>query len=544
VVYEGVELATGEKVAVKVMPNDDQTSLKELQLEIDILKESECPFIVGYRGCYMTEEEYWIVMEMCKGGSVSDLIAALPEEGEEDVDGVDAAPLTETEIRAILASAALGLRYLHGKQSIHRDVKAGNILLTTDGTAKLADFGVSAKLTNTIAKRNTVIGSPFWMAPEVIQETNYDGKADIWSLGITAIEIADGNPPLHKIHPMRAIFMIPSKPPPTLQDPNKWSPAFNNFIQYCLNKKADDRPDIHSVLQHQFIKHEIDALSANPNHPVLKALVERTAQSLKRFHRRRKTESLKNPQLAERLSNIRSKSPKRNGPPDPRRVVDDSTLHRVALPSRRDCVGPGAHAQAHTAGSDQNTIGRQYTRDRGSFQSQQSVDYERLDSFQRTGHEKRDSFLGVPLDTKGSMMVLSKKGHHQPFDSFQRNNGTESKQEETTTGLSSALKYFQQPKAQNPGALTSAKAANVFPGNQVENVNSVPYPLPSSVIVTEFQNKNNLEFEKQNSIQQQLEILEIQYKQDLQQLHTAYMQKKKRLEDELEKSVSDDNGSI
>lgn len=127
-----------------------------------------------------------------------------------------------------------------------RDLKAGNILLSMDGKAKLADFGVSAQLNNTLSKRKTVIGTPFWMAPEVIQESSYDGKADVWSLGITAIEMAEGMPPHFNVHPMRAIFLIPSKPAPRLTDPAKWSNDFNDFIKVCLNKvrhgQAGPRP--------------------------------------------------------------------------------------------------------------------------------------------------------------------------------------------------------------------------------------------------------------------------------------------------------------
>lgn len=119
---------------------------------------------------------------------------------------------------------------------MYRDLKAGNILLSTDGKAKLADFGVSAQLNNTLSKRKTVIGTPFWMAPEVIQESSYDGKADVWSLGITAIEMAEGMPPHFNVHPMRAIFLIPSKPPPKLTEPSKWSNEFNDFIKCCLVK--------------------------------------------------------------------------------------------------------------------------------------------------------------------------------------------------------------------------------------------------------------------------------------------------------------------
>mmetsp|Transcript_42746 Transcript_42746/g.70096 ORF Transcript_42746/g.70096 Transcript_42746/m.70096 type:complete len:204 (-) Transcript_42746:70-681(-) len=169
VVYRGIDKDTNQSVAVKILPNDDQTSVRELQLEIDILKEASCPFVVDYYGCYVLEEEYWIVMEECAGGSALDLIEAAAAGTDTRGGGSGGSPLSEAEVRAVVASAALGLRYLHRNHSIHRDIKAGNILLTANGTAKLADFGVSAKLVNTLKKRNTVIGSPYWMAPGLYQ---------------------------------------------------------------------------------------------------------------------------------------------------------------------------------------------------------------------------------------------------------------------------------------------------------------------------------------------------------------------------------------
>jgi len=154
----------------------------------------------------------------------------------------------------VIRDVLKGLNHLHEKARIHRDIKAGNILLNDKCVAKLADFGVSGQ-SKDFTKHHTVIGTPFWMAPEVIQE-EYDKEADIWSLGITAIEMAEGKPPYYNIHPMRAIFMIPTRPPPKLSNPDQWSPEFISFVAACLQKKPQDRPNALKLLKHPFILKE------------------------------------------------------------------------------------------------------------------------------------------------------------------------------------------------------------------------------------------------------------------------------------------------
>uniref|UniRef100_A0A7S2KFF9 Protein kinase domain-containing protein n=1 Tax=Skeletonema marinoi TaxID=267567 RepID=A0A7S2KFF9_9STRA len=222
---------------------------------------SKCnsPFIVGYFECFvappkkrMEAGEMWIVMEFCDGGSISDLIEAAGGRG--------SFAMPEEAIRAACAGIVLGLEYLHKKEICHRDIKCGNVLLTNDGHVKLADFGVSAELTNTINKRKTVVGSPFWIAPEVIKEAHYDGRADVWSLGITAIEMAEGAPPHSNLNPLRAIFLIPSKPAPTLADPDNWSPEMLDFIRCCCKKDPSERSDSALLTSHPFVKQEVNAL--------------------------------------------------------------------------------------------------------------------------------------------------------------------------------------------------------------------------------------------------------------------------------------------
>ncbi|XP_070534549.1 serine/threonine-protein kinase 3-like [Ptychodera flava] len=239
-VYQAVHKETGQLLAIKQVPVD--TDLQEIIKEISIMQQCDSHYIVKYYGSYFKNTDLWIVMEYCGAGSVSDIMRLRNK------------TLSEGEIAAILQSTLKGLEYLHSRRKIHRDIKAGNILLNNEGHAKLADFGVAGQLTDTMARRNTVIGTPFWMAPEVIQEIGYDCVADIWSLGITALEMAEGKPPYADIHPMRAIFMIPSKPPPTFRHPEKWSADFIDFVNKCLVKNPSERASATQLLQHPFIK--------------------------------------------------------------------------------------------------------------------------------------------------------------------------------------------------------------------------------------------------------------------------------------------------
>lgn len=252
-VFKANHKETGEIVAIKQVPVE--SDLQEILKEITIMQQCNSPHVVRYYGSYFKNRDLWIVMEYCGGGSVSDIVRIRNK------------TLTEEEIATVLQSTLKGLEYLHFMRKIHRDIKAGNILLNTEGQAKLADFGVAGQLTDTMAKRNTVIGTPFWMAPEVIQEIGYNCVADIWSLGITAIEMAEGKPPYADIHPMRAIFMIPTNPPPTFRNPDQWSPEFLDFVKKCLVKNPENRATATQLLQHPFIK------SAKPN-SILRALIQ------------------------------------------------------------------------------------------------------------------------------------------------------------------------------------------------------------------------------------------------------------------------------
>eukprot|EP00754_Rhynchopus_humris_P038526 Rhum_TRINITY_DN21147_c0_g1::Rhum_TRINITY_DN21147_c0_g1_i1::g.173296::m.173296 len=242
-VYKAVRRATGEQEAVKVIPMNEDEGLEDVKREVAILKECDCPYIVAYRGCYFTGSELWISMEYCGGGSV------------QHITSLTGRPLTEDQIATVCREALKGLQYLHQHNKIHRDVKGENILLTNDGRVKLADFGVSAQLATTMSQRNTFVGTTYWMAPEVILEGGYDARADIWSLGITAIEMAELAPPHHALHPMRALFQIPRVAPPALRGPG-WSDTFHSFNDACLRKDIKERPQAYELLEHAFVREE------------------------------------------------------------------------------------------------------------------------------------------------------------------------------------------------------------------------------------------------------------------------------------------------
>jgi len=253
-VYKGRHLRTGQLAAIKCMPVTEDEE-EELKLEINMLKKhSHHPNIATYFGAFIQktgrghDDQLWLVMEYCGAGSVTDLLKSSRGRS-----------LKEDWISYISKGVLKGLAHLHKAKVIHRDIKGQNVLLTSNADVKLVDFGVSAQLDKTIGKRNTFIGTPYWMAPEVIAcdqdpKKTYDSRSDIWSLGITAIEMAEGSPPLSDLHPMRALFVIPRQNPPKLKQRSKWSNSFIGFVQNSLKKDYHERPCADTLLKHQFIR--------------------------------------------------------------------------------------------------------------------------------------------------------------------------------------------------------------------------------------------------------------------------------------------------
>lgn len=235
--YKAIHKKSGDFFAIKIV--EIGTEIESIKREISILKGCHNENIVNYFGSYFKDDSLWLIMEYCAGGSVIDLARLIGK--------------NEHLIASILYGSLKGLEYLHKNKKIHRDIKAGNILLDHLGNIKIADFGVSAELLNTFSDKDTVIGTPFWMSPEVISKSKYNKKTDIWSLGITAIEIAEGEPPYSHIHPIRAMFAIKNSPPQGLSNPNLWSAEFNSFVRKCLTIDPKKRPNTKELLNDPFI---------------------------------------------------------------------------------------------------------------------------------------------------------------------------------------------------------------------------------------------------------------------------------------------------
>lgn len=340
-VYKALHLESRQLVAVKVLQLDPNAGEQQMVAqEIETLKQCESPNIVQYFGSFSrTARELWIVMEFCVGSSLHDIMEARRR------------CLTERQINAVISGALTGLQYLHRHKKIHRDVKSGNLLLSESGVVKLADFGVATTMSNSISRRGTVIGTPFWMAPEVIAggpAAGYDAKADVWSLGITAIELAEGAPPHASLHPMRAIFLIPTRPPPNLTERDRWSESFVDFVTQALVKEVDERPSSEELLAHGFLS----GTQQSEQREVLQGLIAASLEALHSWREEQHKAEAENEasrQVADSqeidLEGIRS-------------VAQALTDFSCASPGESDALPSAAPASVSTLGAGQGAAGR------------------------------------------------------------------------------------------------------------------------------------------------------------------------------------------
>lgn len=250
-VFVAIDSRTGQEVAIKQMILSQQPNPQVVVNEIVLMQDCNHPAIVNYIDSYLVDGCLWVVMEFMDGSDLTSVIEAC-------------APFKESEIATICREVLAGLDHLHQKEIIHRDIKSDNVMMSMNGAVKITDFGFGAQLTNDQDKRKTMVGTPYWMAPEVIKGEYYDTKVDIWSTGIMALEMIDGEPPYMDQPPLRALFLIVSRGRPDFKNPSKMSANFQDFVNQCTITAPAERPSAAELLKHPFLANAPSTASLKP----------------------------------------------------------------------------------------------------------------------------------------------------------------------------------------------------------------------------------------------------------------------------------------
>eukprot|EP00771_Trimastix_marina_P000539 gnl/Trimastix_PCT/1559.p1 GENE.gnl/Trimastix_PCT/1559~~gnl/Trimastix_PCT/1559.p1 ORF type:complete len:335 (-),score=71.51 gnl/Trimastix_PCT/1559:73-1077(-) len=274
-VFRAIHKSTGKLMALKKIIVEDDDEIEDAIMEIEIMREIKSEFSVRYFGSFKESDLcLYVAMELCELGAITNVMRACQR------------TLNEDEIAYVVSNVLRGLKYLHERRKIHRDIKGGNILINKRGEIKLADFGVAAKLTHTYQRRQTFIGSPYWMAPEIIQHNQYSFAVDVWSVGILAIELAEGRPPLYELPYTRALLEIPMKPAPTLSELHPltgvapepaWTADFHDFLACSLQKDPETRWTPDRLLEHPFLASRADD-AQKVSRALVAPLIERASQ--------------------------------------------------------------------------------------------------------------------------------------------------------------------------------------------------------------------------------------------------------------------------
>uniref|UniRef100_A0A7S0ZJV7 non-specific serine/threonine protein kinase n=1 Tax=Timspurckia oligopyrenoides TaxID=708627 RepID=A0A7S0ZJV7_9RHOD len=311
-VYRGYDQKLKKSIAIKVLDlEQQQEEIEIIQREIGVMSQLIHPNVVNYYTSFMNGAQLWIVMEFMNSGSVRDLLDLIEKKSSNSSKQIKT-KLPEDALCELLRSVLRGLHYIHTQRKLHRDIKAANLMLNSNAELKLADFGVAGQLSNTMRARNTQVGSPYWMAPEVIQQNNYDTSADIWSFGITAIEMITGRPSLAHLHPMKALLMIPRMEPPKIDSVAVGvSKLLADLIHSCLRLNPRERPSAKALLDHPFFEsHTDENVTRNALLQIIQSVRPLNAQSVSKSSTNSSPSNASNSQTTKHVASVSNSADK------------------------------------------------------------------------------------------------------------------------------------------------------------------------------------------------------------------------------------------